>query len=329
MAEDEKIEAAEAGNENEAEGAEHTHIHDEEEDEEKVRKDWEKAGKVAREISDASRGLVMPGASALDIAESIEKMIAEAGGKPAFPVNISVNDTAAHSTPDLGKEELIGEKDVVKIDLGVHVDGCIGDIAYTIDLSDEQGKLVEASKNALDAAIASMKPGVKVGDVGGIIEEEIRKLGFKPIENLTGHMMRPYMLHAGVEIPNIKTGGGYELQEGDVFAIEPFATDGKGRVKDANEIRIFSLEQPRNVRMRQSRVVMAYIFENYLTLPFAERWLQKKFTSKLLLSTAIKELMNSSVLRTYPILKEVGGGLVSQAELTVVIEKDGARVLTK
>jgi len=312
------------------------HAHDEGEveegespDEAEILKNFEKAGKIARRVSDDSRKLILPGESLLDIAESVEKMIEDAGAKPGFPTNISINEIAAHFTPEWDCETLLGEKDIVKIDLGVHIDGCIGDIAYTIDLSDEHGKLLEASQNALNAAIACAKPGVKVGEIGGAIEDEIKKLGFKPIENLTGHMLRPYMLHAGVEIPNVRVSGGYELQEGDIFAIEPFATDGSGRVNDTSQVEIFSIEQTRNTRMRQSRQVLSYALENYFTLPFAERWLHKKFQSKLLLSAALKELMGSGILRPYPVLKEADNGLVSQAELTVVIEKDSARVLTK
>ncbi len=328
------VHSEEAHTHSEEELGAHAHADDEMEegegpDEAEILRRFEKAGAIAKRISEDSKKLILPGESLLDIAESVEKMIEDAGAKPGFPTNISINELAAHFTPEWDCETLLGEKDIVKVDLGVQVDGCIGDIAYTIDLSNEQGKLVEASQNALNAAIAAAKPGVKVGEIGGAIEDEIKKLGFKPIENLTGHMLRPYMLHAGVEIPNIRVPGGYELQEGDIFAIEPFATNGEGRVNDTSQVEIFSIEQTRNTRMRQSRQVLAYALENYFTLPFAERWLHKKFQSKLLLGAALKELMGSGILRPYPVLKEAKNGLVSQAELTVVIEKDGARVLTK
>lgn len=299
-----------------------------EELEAKTKENFEKAGKIACEIVKSSKKLIMVGESVLDIAESIEKMIEDTGAKPAFPANVCINDVAAHFTPGYDCPILIGETDVVKIDLGVHVDGCIGDTAYTVDLSGENGKLVEASENAFNAAMASMKEGVKVGDIGGIIEEEITKLGFKSVENLTGHKIRPYALHAGIEIPNVKRDDGYELKEGDVFAVEPFATTGEGRVKDAPQVEIYSLETPKNVRMRQSRRILAYVIETYFTLPFAERWLHKEVKSDILLKTALKELVNTGVFHPYPVLKEAGKGLVSQHEHTVVVEKDGVRILT-
>ncbi len=290
-------------------------------------KNYIKAGKIAKKVIDTSKKMIIPGESYLDIAETIEKMIIDEGGKIAFPTNISVNEIAAHYAPCINDDKLLKETDLIKIDLGVHVEGCISDNAYTIDLSDENGKLVEASRNALDAATSYMKAGRKVGDVGEIIENEIKKLGFKPIENLTGHMVKPYVLHAGEIIPNIKTDDDYILKEGDVFAVEPFATNGYGSVKEGTDVEIYSLTEMRNVRMKQSRQVLAHIIQNYYGLPFAKRWLNSVVKSQIALSAALRELTRNEILNAYPILKEVDNGLVSQAEQTMIIEKDSVKVL--
>ncbi len=290
---------------------------------------YEKANKIAYSVREDAKKLVMPGASALDIAETVEKMITDAGAKPAFPVNVSLNEIAAHFTPEANCELLLGEKDLVKVDLGTHINGCIADTAITIDLSGENGKLVEASQNALESAVASVRPGKKTGEIGKAIQEVITSAGFKPIENLTGHMLQPYLLHAGPEIPNIGVEGGYELQEGDYFAIEPFATTGTGRVHDGDQVEIFQVSRPANTRLRTSRQVLTYAIENYFTLPFAQRWLTSKFKSKLLLSASLRELMHAGILYPYPTLTDEKGSLISQAEATIIIEKDGARVLTK
>ncbi|MFH1285928.1 MAG: type II methionyl aminopeptidase [Candidatus Micrarchaeota archaeon] len=292
---------------------------------------YEKAGKIASEVREHARMIAKPGMRVLDLVEDLEKLIEEKGAKAAFPVNVSINEVAAHYTPEKDDALLIGEKDIVKIDVGVHVDGFIGDTAFTTDFSGEYGKLVEASENALEAAIASVKAGVNTSAIGEAVENEIKKLGFKPIENLCGHSLGEYDLHAGEEIPNIKTSAhNYELKEGDVFAIEPFATNGVGKVGDGSAVEIFSLVDPRPSRMRESRRVINYVIANYKTLPFAERWLLKKeFKSKLLLHAALRELMEMGALRPYPILSESEKGLVSQTEHTVVVEKDGCRVLTK
>lgn len=310
----------------------HEHEHGSEQSEEEAAKELEnfrKAGKLTAMVLEDAKRLVLPGESLLDVVESIEKMILDVGGKPAFPANISMNDIAAHFTPEDDSKELIGERDVVKIDLGVHIDGCIGDTAFTIDLSGEHGKLLEASEAARDLAVSSIKPGVATGKIGELVEEEMKKRGFKPIENLTGHMIRPYMLHAGISVPNVKSHDSYEFAEGDIFAIEPFSTDGEGRVADTSQVEIFSVEQPRNVRLRQSRMVLNHVIESYFTLPFAERWLAKKFERKLLLNAALRELMNAGVLHPYPVLREVSKGKVAQFEHTILVTKDGCDILTK
>ncbi|VVC01827.1 Methionine aminopeptidase [uncultured archaeon] len=293
-----------------------------------MEKNFAEAGRIAGSVLREVPKLVLPGESFLDIAESLEKMIIDAGGRPAFPANISVNDVAAHFTPELDNKALVGEADVVKIDIGVHIDGCIGDTALTVDLSGEQGKLLEASEEALSAAVSMMKPGMKVGLLGGAIEREITSRGFRPIENLTGHKIEPFSLHAGVEIPNIKSNASYELCEGDVFAVEPFASAGSGRVADTTQVEIFSLQATPKLRMKYSRELLTHIVHNYFSLPFAERWLSGVFKSRLTLSSSLRELLNSGALHPYPVLRDTGRGLVSQREHTVIMEHDSAKVLT-
>ncbi|MFA5108358.1 MAG: type II methionyl aminopeptidase [Candidatus Micrarchaeia archaeon] len=298
-----------------------------EEEKQNALENFKKAGSIAKAIRADVRHLVNPGESAFDIAESIEKMIFDAGARPGFPVNISINEYAAHYTPPSEGSILIGEKDVVKVDFGVSVDGCVADNAITLDLSGEQGKLLEASDEALKAAVAAIKPGVGNGEIGAIIEEKIKSYGFKPIENLTGHMLEPYNLHAGADVPNIKMDSDYSFEEGDVFAIEPFATNGVGRVVDTPEVEIYSVVSDGKLRMRSSRDLLLKLVNRYLTLPFARRWLSSEFKSKLVLGASIKELLGAGCLHPYPVLREANKGLVSQFEHTVIVEHDGAFVI--
>lgn len=287
------------------------------------------AGKIASKIREESKRLIMVDASLLDIAETIEQMIGEEEAKPAFPVNISRNEIAAHYTPPIGCEEVLDENDLVKIDLGVDYQGALADTAYTIDLGGKHGSLVTAAEEALDNAIKAIKPGITVGEIGGVIEDSIKKHNFKPIGNLTGHMIKSNSLHAGVEIPNIRTNAPYKFQPGDVFAVEPFATTGGGHVEDLEEVAIFSVYQPSSVRLRQSRRIMEYVLDNYGMLPFAERWVRQKFPSRLLVSAALKELLKTQFLRGYPVLRESDKGMVSQAEHTVFVTDAGCEILTK
>ena len=290
---------------------------------------FREAGKIASKVREQSKRLIMVGESLLDIAETIEKMIIEEGGKPAFPVNISLNEIAAHYTPEFGSDQSLDETDVVKIDLGVEYESALSDTAYTISMDDKNNELIKASEDALAKAISFMKPGVKVGEIGGVIEEEIKKYGFKPISNLSGHMIKPNELHAGVEIPNVKTKDIYELAVGDIFAVEPFATNGAGYVEDLQQVEIFSLHMPSKIRMRQSRQIVEHALKNFGMLPFAERWIRKEFKSKLLVSAALKELLQNHFLRGYPVLRDARSGLVAQSEHTILIKEGGCEILTK
>lgn len=296
---------------------------------EKELEQFREAGKIASRIREDSKRLIMVGESLLDIAETVEQMINEAGARPAFPVNISINDIAAHYTPELESENSLDDKDLVKIDLGVELNGGLADTAYTVDLGGDSENLVKAADDALEGAIKLIKPGVSVLDVSGVIEDTIKGRGFRPISNLSGHMIKSNELHAGVEIPNVRGGERYRFKEGDIFAIEPFATTGAGHVEDLEQVEIFSLYMPSKIRMRQSRKIVEFVINNFGMLPFAERWVRKEFKSKLLVSAALKELLQNHFLRGYPVLREAGRGMVAQAEHTILVTADGCEVMTR
>ena len=291
---------------------------DEKEEEASI-EEFMEAGRLGSKIREESRQLINIGEGVLDIAETIEGMIKEEGAEPAFPVNVSINSIAAHYTPEFEDKGTIGERDLVKIDLGVELNGALSDTAYTVDLSGEHEKLIEATEKGLERAIEVMKPGITTGEIGGVVEEVIRGYGFKPIANLTGHRISTGMLHTGIDIPSVRTEDPYQLQVGEIYAVEPFATDGKGFVSDTDQVEIFSLYMPGRLRMRESRKLLNFIISHYGMLPFAERWLLKEFKSKLLLKNALKEMLRMQVIKAYPVLKEAGNGLVSQTEHTILI----------
>lgn len=291
--------------------------------------DFREAGKITARIREESKRLIMVGEPLLDIADTIEKMITDEGAKPAFPVNISINEIAAHYTPGVTDERTIGEKDVVKVDIGAHIKGAIGDTAYTIDLSGEYEKLVKAAEEALENAIKEMRPGVKVGDIGAVIEETANKYELKPIRNLSGHKIKTGLLHSGIDIPNVKTDDDYILKEGDVFAVEPFMTNGAGYVVDTETVEIFSFYGSGAAKMRQTKKILDHVLKEYMLMPFAERWIVRKFSSRLIVNAALREMLESQMIIGYPMLKEAENGIVSQAEHTVLVTADGCEILTK
>lgn len=234
-----------------------------------------KAGEIARQVKKEVVDLIKPGAKLYDIAEFVERRIVELGGKPAFPCNLSINEIAAHYTPYKGDGTVLKEGDYLKLDIGVHVDGYIADTAVTFRVGMEEDELMEAAREALENAIATVRAGVMIRDVARAIEETIRGKGFNPIVNLSGHKVERYKLHAGVSVPNVyREADTYVLQEGDVFAIEPFATTGAGQVIEVPPALIFMYLRDRPVRMLQARRLLMHIKKNYKTLPFAYRWLQ-------------------------------------------------------
>ncbi|KKG11454.1 methionine aminopeptidase [Methanosarcina sp. 1.H.T.1A.1] len=282
---------------------------------------YREAGRILKIVRTEAVDMVRVGNSLLEVAEFVEKKTIELGGRPAFPCNISRNQEAAHATPKAGDKDVFG-KDIVKLDLGVHVDGYIADSAVTVDLSGNSD-LVKASEEALAAAIDLMKPGVGTGEVGAAIEESIRSYGLNPIMNLTGHGLSQYEAHDNPSVPNKHVEGGVVLKEGDVLAIEPFATNGTGFVHDGSWAEIYSLIRKKPVRLPAIRNVLKQV-EEYRELPFAKRWLNSDK-----LEFSLIQLEKAGIIHSYPVLIESAGGLVSQAEHTVIITQDGCEVTTK
>ena len=289
---------------------------------ERILEKYKAAGKILIEVRDAALELVKPGNRLLEVAEFVESSIRDRGGEPAFPCNISRNEEAAHATPSIDDEAVFGEEDLVKLDIGVHIDGYIADSAVTVDLSGKYEELIRASEAALDEAIKIIHDGVSTVEIGEVIEEAIKERGYKPIVNLSGHGLVRYNSHAPPTIPNVKYEHGVILRTNDVIAIEPFATDGGGKVVESGNVEIYSLIKPKPVRMREAKKLLDEI-KKYHGLPFARRWLPRER-----LNLALRALKNTGVLSDYPILREEDRGLVAQAEHTVIVKEDGCEVTT-
>ncbi|WP_135304005.1 type II methionyl aminopeptidase [Haloarcula amylovorans] len=280
------------------------------------------AGEILAQVRDEAAERVEVGASHLEVAEWAEEKIRELGGEPAFPVNISINEEAAHATPERDDETTFGEE-MVNLDIGVHVDGWLADTAITVDLSGHD-ELAAASEEALDAALDVAGPGVDVGDIGAAVEEVIEGYGFNPVVNLTGHGLGHWEQHTAPNIPNRAVSQGAVLQPGDVVAVEPFATDGRGKVQEGSSEEIFALEREGSVRDRNARQVLEQIAEEFKTLPFAARWLDSPRAKM-----ALRRLKQQNIVHGYPVLKEEEGTFVSQKEHTIIVTDDGIEVTTR
>ena len=281
------------------------------------------AGKIHQQIMKEARDKIKVGMPIYEYARFIDNRIIELGAGSAFPVNISMNEEAAHDTPLLNDVRIFGE-DVVKVDVGVHVDGYIADGAMTIDLSGKHSALVKASEEGLKAAIDTVKAGATTRQVGAAVEDAITSLGFNPIRNLMGHGLAQYTAHAEPSIPNVKNlGACAEFKVGDTIAIEPFATDGEGYVDNGKIKEIYSQAKLKPTRIPFVRKVLNQI-EEYRGLPFAKRWLEGDK-----IDLAMIQLERDGILTSYPVLIEVSGGMVSQAEHSFIVTEDGCEVTTR
>jgi len=280
------------------------------------------AGVLAAKILRRSAQKIRTGGSYLDLVESIEVQVEEEGAALAFPLNLSLNEDAAHDTASPGDTRVFAKGDVAKLDLGVQIEGYIADTATTIDLG-SNSLLLEASERALDAAIKAVRPGATAGDLGAAIQKEIECRGYRPISNLTGHGLDRYILHRPPTIPNVGVNGGVILEEGMVFAIEPFATTGSGHVGEKTRKEIYSQVTQKPVRIPAARAILNKVKDRH-GLPFARRWLNEKK-----LDITLSSLVRSQVLHVYPVLSDISGSLVSQHEHTVIVTSDGCIVTTR
>jgi methionyl aminopeptidase len=287
------------------------------------------SGKILRNTREEMKLFVRENMPIVQVCEKAEKLIREKGGKPAFPCNVSINEVAAHYTSPPNDERRIPEKTIVKVDIGVHVDGYVTDTAFTACFNPEYKSMADAAEHALKVAIANIHPEMATSKIGGIIENDIKNRGFKPIANLTGHSVGRYLIHAGTSIPNVAQFSLTKVKAGEVYAIEPFVTlpEAVGRVEDGSEIAIFRLVKAKSVKNPYAKQLLKHIEDNFKTLPFAERWL-KGVVPKEQHREAFKELLASKTLMGYPIFIEVSRKPVAQAEHTVLITGDSCEILT-
>jgi methionine aminopeptidase, type II (EC 3.4.11.18) len=265
--------------------------------------------------------ITQPDTPVLEICEKIEAFIRANDAKPAFPVNVSINDVAAHYTAKRGDQLVIPKTGVVKIDVGAQRDGYIVDAAVTVTLGPVFTNLAKAARVALEAALNAAKPGVRAWQIGSAIEKAIKNYGFNPVYNLTGHKIERYLLHAGHVIPNYPdTSASQSLSHGDVYAIEPFATNGEGYVTDGKEVTIYRL-----VKMRHKvfQPLIDIVGSEVGPLPFTPRWFPQ--IDDATITTALK----AGVLHGYEVLVERSKGFVAQYEDTIYVGEDSVVPLAR
>ena len=292
-----------------------------------------KAGKIVSKIRSDASEMIKEGCLVLDLVEYVEGEILKQDAEIAFPCNVSINEVAAHYTSPANDKTVIHAGDLVKLDLGAMVNGCIADSAVTImaggniderfsqDQINENQELIEASAAGLEAAIATVRAGVELNKIGAAVHEAINDFDFNPIFNLMGHSLEQYNLHAGISVPNYDNNDTFKLDEGQAVAIEPFATTGIGHVNDAPGHFIYSYIANKPFRMKSTQKVLNYIQNNNQYVPFSGRWITDKFGERRG-GIALKQLSDAMAIYPYAPLKEKKGCFVSQKEHTLFVEKE-------
>lgn len=309
-----------------------------------------KASNVHKKVGIFIRNNIKPNMSLKDVSIIIENEIKKETefntGKPldkgiGFPTGLSINNCAAHYTPNYGEENIIfKESDILKIDYGVHYEGTIIDSAFTISFNPHYEEFINISKNLTNYAVSLCGPDVVLGDIGKDIEEYIKSKEIEingivyPINimsDLSGHKISKYEIHAGKAVPNINIYYPLRMQENEYYAIEPFITTGLGKsiYKEPNSHYMLTRGHC-NVELYNNNDKKLYniIKKNYSTLPFCQRWLYE-LNNNMDYNAVLKKLVDKKILNVYPPIYDIENSIISQFEHTIYIKENGIINLTE
>ncbi|MBR1973978.1 MAG: type II methionyl aminopeptidase [Candidatus Methanomethylophilaceae archaeon] len=283
-----------------------------------------KAGRISGEARELGMSLVGEGVKLFDVAQEVEGYIRDHGCGLAFPCNISINEVAAHYTPCCNDDRVFSRGDVVKIDCGAELDGFVGDTAGTVEVGTSvYTDLIESSKRARNTVAEFIGDGIPLCDIGRAVEMSMARDGFVPISNLCGHQIVQYNLHAGLSVPSYDNGDMNTIKSGMTVAVEPFATNGYGEVKNGHFGNIVRIARDKNIRDPKARKFLEYVKEEFKTFPFCARSCDYPDAEKM-----VKLLMRQGIFSGYAELVEVNGGIVSQHEYTFYIDGKRGEVTT-
>lgn len=303
------------------------------------------AAEAHRQTRKYMQKFIKPGMTMIEICEELEKtarcLIKENGltAGLAFPTGCSLNHCAAHYTPNAGDTTVLNVDDVCKIDFGTHINGRIIDCAFTLTFNPKYDKLLEAVRDATNTGIREAGIDVRLCDIGEAIQEvmesyEVELDGktykVKAIRNLNGHSISPYRIHSGKTVPIVKGGEATVMEENEFYAIETFGSTGKGYVHDDMEVSHYMKNYETGhvpLRLTRSRHLLNVINQNFSTLAFCRRWLDRLGETKYL--AALKDLCDKNIVDPYPPLCDVKGSYTAQFEHTIVLRPTCKEVISR
>ncbi|CAG8587955.1 378_t:CDS:10 [Funneliformis mosseae] len=290
-----------------------------------------RAAEVHRQVRKYAQKTIKPGMTMIEICESIEngtRTLIEENGLEAgigFPTGCSLNHCAAHYTPNSGDKTVLQYDDVYS--------------AFTLTFNPVYDKLKEAVKDATNTGIREAGIDVRLCDIGAAIQEvmesyEVEINGkthqVKPIRNLNGHSIRPYQIHAGKSVPIVKGGDQTKMEEGESFAIETFGSTGKGYVHEDGECSHYAKRHDIGhvpLRVTKAKSLLNSINKHFGTLPFCRRYLDRVGETKYIL--ALKNLVDSGIVESYPPLVDIKGSYTAQFEHTLILRPTCKEVVSR
>ncbi|KAL6406618.1 methionine aminopeptidase 2 [Ilyonectria robusta] len=313
--------------------------------------DYRQAAETHRQVRQWAQKNIKPGQTLTEIANGIEDSVRRLVGHDGlsegdaivagmgFPTGLNLDEIAAHFSPNAGNKTVLQQNNVMKVDIGVHVNGRIVDSAFTMAFDPTYDNLLAAVKDATNTGVREAGIDVRLGELGGLIQEAMESYEceingtthpIKPIRGLAGHTILPYSIHGTKSVPLIKTDDMTKMEEGDVFAIETFGSTGTGRVWDEGETSHYALRKdaPKvDLRLSSARSLLNTIQKNFSTIPFCRRYLDRIGQEKYLLG--LHNLVKSGIVEDYPPLVDKKGSYTAQFEHTILLRPTVKEVISR
>ncbi|KAK2051401.1 methionine aminopeptidase 2-like protein [Colletotrichum caudatum] len=313
--------------------------------------DYRQAAETHRQVRQWAQKNIKPGQTLTEIANGIEDSVRRLVGHDGlsegdalkagmgFPTGLSIDEIAAHFSPNAGDKNILRQDNVMKVDIGVHVNGRIVDSAFTLSFDPIYDNLLAAVKDATETGIREAGIGVRLGELGGLIQEtmesyecEIRGKTYpiKPIRNITGHSILHYSIHGTKAVPSVRTSDNTKMEEGEVFAIETFGSTGNGLVYDQGECSHYALRGDAPVvdlRLSTAKSLLSTIKKHFNTLPFCRRYLDRLGHEKYLLG--LNSLVKTGIVQDYPPLVDKKGSYTAQFEHTILLRPTVKEVISR
>ena len=314
--------------------------------------------KAAAEITNKTLSFVIaackPGALIVEVCAQgdalLEQEIEKVFNKPtkegliekgvAFPTCISVNNCCGHFSPMASDETLIKEGDLVKIDVGCHIDGWVSVAAHTIVAQEDPSKpvtgkaadVIAAARDAFQVALRTIRPGKLTTEAADKFEEVAESYGCTMLDGVLTHVQKRFIVDGNKVVLNKPTSEqGVEEEEfeaNEVYAIDILVSTGEGKPKilDEKQTTVYkrALDREYNLKMKASRALFSEINRKFPALPFTLRAIEDQRTARL----GLVECLNHELLHEYPVLWEKPGELVAQFKSTVLLMPNGSDQLS-